>query len=89
MLSAPPPEFQIKDAAAEISHTRETMSVNGRDLTILSVNYVSSFNTPGKFKTIVVPDDRETWIITILYDVGDDRLPTEIQHIIQSIRVTG
>lgn len=89
LLSALLPEFQVKDAAAEISSTRETLSVNGRDLTVLSVNYVSSFNTPGKFKTIVVPDDRETWIITILYDVGDDRLPTEIQRIIQSIRVTG
>ena len=89
MLSALPPEFQIKDAAAEISHTRETMSVNGRDLTILSVSYVSSFNTPGKFKAIVIPDDRETWLVTILYDVGDDRLPAEIERIIQSIRVTG
>jgi len=89
LLSALPPEFKVKDAAAEISDARETLSVDGRDLTVLSVDYISGFQTPGKFKTIFIPDDREAWLITILYDGGDERLPAEIERIIQSIRVTG
>lgn len=89
LLSALPPEFKVKDAAAEISDARETLSVDGRDLTVLSVDYISGFQTPGKFKTIFIPDDREAWLITILYDGGDEKLPAEIERIIQSIRVTG
>ena len=89
LLSALLPEFQGKDAASAVTDTRETLSVNGRTLTILSVNYLSSFNTPGTFKLVFIPDDRETWLVTLLYDVGDKRLPTEIERIIQSIRVNG
>ena len=89
LLSALPPEFKVKDAAAEISDARETLSVDGRELTVLSVDYISGFQTPGKFKIIFIPDDREAWLITILYDGGDERLPAEIERIIQSIRVTG
>lgn len=89
LLAALLSEFQAKDTATAIQSSRETRAVNGRDLTVLSADYTSSFNTPGKFKTIFLPNDRETWILTILYDVGDDRLPAEIERIIESIRVTG
>ena len=88
-LSALPPEFKQKDAAAEMTDTRETLSVGGRAMTLLSVDYISSFNTPGKFKLLFIPDDRETWLVALLYDGGDKRLPDEIERIIQSIRVNG
>ncbi|MGP1471543.1 MAG: hypothetical protein ACTTJE_08125 [Schwartzia sp. (in: firmicutes)] len=89
LLTALLPEFQRKDAAREVKSTREIRSVNGRTMTVLSADYTSSLNTPGKLKAIFLPDERETWILTILYDVGDDKLPAEIERIIESIRMTG
>lgn len=86
-LSAFIAEFQSSDAAPDVQQNRETLPVNGRDLVVLSVDYTSAFKTPGRFKIVLVPDDTETWIITLLYNANDKMLAEQIDRIIQSIRL--